>query len=531
MKKIFVILICGVLSASMCVAKEKDKQQANRVTTFTNPVIFADYPDMDVIRVGDDFYMVSTTMHLMPGAPIMKSKDLVNWELINYLFDELDDSEVYNLNGGNAYGRGQWAACIRYHKGKFYALYGTNNTGKSYLYSTTDPAGKWDKVVIDEYLHDPSMLFDEDGRVYVTFNRKHVRHIREFNADLTALKPDGLNLEELVEMPEGLLEGTHFYKINGKYYLTLIWWPKGGRRTQICFRSDHVAGPYNEQKIILDDNMGYRNNGIAQGCFIDMPDGRWFSMMFQDHGAVGRIPYLMPLRWEDGWPMLGDAYGKVPPVMEKPVQGYPTIPLVVSDEFTNLSKEKGKSRLPLYWQWNHNPDNSLWTLTERPGYLRLKTGKVVSTIVEARNSLTQRTEGPACAGSISMDISNMQDGDCAGLSAFCYHYGYIGVQKENGRAYLVMVDRGNEVERKPLEKKMVNLKVDFDFDPDVAFFYYSLDGGKNWNQLGQEMKTQYTTNHFVGYRFALFNYATLKNGGFVDFDYFRYERKTNLAGK
>lgn len=527
MKRVFnVFLICSFLLVSVCAGKEKNKQPADRAATFTNPVLFADFPDPDVIRVGSDFYMVSTTMHMVPGAPVMKSKDLVNWELINYLFDEYEDSEVYNLNGGNAYGRGQWAASLRYHNGKFYALFGTNNTGKSYLFSTTDPAGKWEKTVIDEYLHDPSMLFDDDGRVYVTFNRKHVRHIREFNSDLTALKPDGLNLEELVVMPDGLLEGTHLHKINGTYYLTLIWWPKGGRRTQICFRSDKIEGPYNEQKIILDDDLGYRNKGIAQGGFVDTEDGRWFAMMFQDHDAVGRVPVLMPLTWIDGWPMLGDENGKVPPVMEKPVQGYPDVPIVFSDEFGNRSKEKGKSKLDIHWQWNHNPDNSLWSLTERNGYLRLKTGKIVASLPEARNTLTQRTEAPACSGTVAMDVSNMQDGDYAGLSAFCYHYGYAGVRKENGRMYIVMSDRGYEMDKKPLEQNTVYLKADFDFTFDVAMFYYSLDG-TNWTPLGKALKTQYSTDHFVGYRFGLFNFATQKTGGFVDFDYFRYERSIN----
>ncbi len=526
MKRILhLFLICSVLFITGCETNGPSKKSPrNSSTKFTNPVLFADFPDPSVIRVGSDFYMVSTTMHMVPGAPVMKSKDLVNWELINYLFDEYDDSEAYNLEGGNVYGRGQWAACLRYHEGKFYALFGTNNTGHSYLFTTTDPAGKWEKTVIEEYLHDPSMLFDDDGRVYVTFNRRHVRHIREFNSDMTGLKPDGLNLEELVEMPDGLLEGTHIHKVNDKYYLSLIWWPKGERRTQICFRSDKIEGPYEEQKIILDDDLGYRNKGIAQGGFIDTEDGRWFSMLFQDHDAVGRVPVLTQVTWVDGWPLLGDENGKVQPVMEKPIKGYPDIPIIVSDDFDNQTHETGKSKLDLHWQWNHNPDPTLWSLTERPGYLRLKTGKVVNHLFEARNSLTQRTEAPYCSGVVSLDVSNMEDGDCAGLAAFANQYGFIGVKKESGHPYVVMVDRDYQMDRKLLEQKVVYLKADFDFVFDVAMFYYSVDG-TNWAPLGKGLKMQYDTVHFMGYRFAIFNYATQKSGGYVDVDYFRYERE------
>ena len=183
-----------------------------------------------------------------------------------------------------------------------------------------------------------------------------------------------------------MLEGTHIYKFDGKYYMFLIWWPQDGIRTQLCFRSDHIEGPY-ESKIILSDVIDNPGKGVAQGCIIDTKDGDWYGFLFQDFGAVGRTPVLMECRWEDGWPMLGGLNGKVSKVMEKPIKGYPETPLVISDDFTS-------TKLALNWQWNHNPDNKRWSLTERPGYMRLKTGKVVQNIFEARNTLSQRTEGP-----------------------------------------------------------------------------------------------------------------------------------------
>ena len=297
----------------------------------------------------------------------------------------------------------------------------------------------------------------------------------------------------------------------------MIWWPEGGIRTQLCFRSDKVDGPY-EMKTILSDDMGYANHGVAQGCFIDTEDGRWYAMLFQDHAAVGRVPVLTYCRWEDGWPMLGDKDGKVSPVMEKPIKGYDEkTELVVSDDFDKAPK------LGLTWQWNHNPDNSLWSLTERPGYLRLKTGKVVNSIFEARNTLTQRTEGPRCSGVVSLDLSQMKDGDYAGLAAFCSEPGTIAVIQENGKKYLVMTDRDVEKARVALNQNQVYLKMDCDFTTDDAVFSYSLDD-KSWTQLGDKFHMIFSMAHFTGNKFAIFNYATKTAGGYVDVDFFRYSK-------
>jgi arabinoxylan arabinofuranohydrolase len=511
--------IVFLLLAIMLWGCNETKQVA---TTFTNPVIYADAPDMDVIRVGSDFYMVSTTMHLMPGVPIMKSKDLVNWELISYVVPEIKDSTAYDLEGGNVYGKGQWATSLRYHNGKFYVLFATNSPQKTYIYSTSDPAGKWDKVMdLDVLHHDTSLFFDDDGKIYIAGGNGKIR-LREMNTDLSDVKEDGLNVE-VINGPEsglkGLLEGTHLCKYNGKYYMFLIWWPAGGIRTQLAFRSDKIEGPY-EHKVILSDDMDRKGAGVAQGCIIDTEDGRWYGFLFQDRGAVGRVPVLMPCRWEDGWPILGDAEGKVPLTMEVPVAGQPATPLVISDDFS-------ASALAINWQWNHNPDNSLWTLTERPGYMRLKTGKVVQSIFEARNMLSQRTEGPACSGVISLDVSGMKDGDIAGLSAYCADPGAISVNMQGDKKYLVMTDRGEEKERVELTGNVVYLRLDCDFNggADQAGFFYSLDN-KEWMRLGTDFHMVFNLKHFMGNRFGIFNYATKAPGGYVDMDFFEYKRIT-----
>jgi beta-xylosidase len=310
-------------------------------------------------------------------------------------------------------------------------------------------------------------------------------------------------------------EGSQMRKINGKYYLSNITWPKRGMRTQLVFRSDKLTGPY-EGKVALSDG------GVAQGGLIDTPEGNWYALLFQDHGAVGRVPFLVPVKWEAGWPVLG-VDGKVPETLNIPAGADGLGNIVASDEF---DRKPGQPVLPLAWQWNHNPDKKYWSLSERPGFLRLTTGRVDADFLQARNSLTQRTFGPQCSGTIAMDVSHMKDGDFAGLAALQRRYGFVGVKASGDARSILMVSAASEspveVQSVPLDQRLVFLKIDCDFKnrADKAYFYYSLDGNK-WTAIGKPMLMTYTLPHFMGYRFALFNYATRTVGGFVDFDYFR----------
>ncbi len=497
------LLLCAACSLTMHTAAEE---------TFTNPVIYADVPDTDLIRVGDDFYMIATTNQYSPGAPIMHSTDLVNWNIVSYVFDELRESPANNLENGNIYSRGQWAASLKYHDGKFYVFFGTGN--RSYLYCADSPAGPWRMLAnLDKYYHDAGLLFD-DGHLYLAYGGSHVRLV-EFTDDLSAINPDGVDVELIPGEPKGLLEGTHFYKIGDKYYLTLIWWPAGGIRTQVCFRSDKITGPY-EMKVILSDDLGYPGHGVAQGNFFDLPDGRWYAMLFQDHEAVGRVPVLTECRWEDGWPILGNAEGKVSPVMAYPLpdSGVRTA-LTVSDDFS-------KPDLGITWQWNHNPDNTLWSLTERKGWLRLRTGKVVENIFDARNTLTQRTFGPKCSGSVRIDASHLNDGDHAGLAAFCSEPGTVEVIKDGGKLFLAMTDRLEQKECIPLKGNKVDLRMQCDFTTDTATFSYSTDKGHTWKSIGKPFHMIFNTKHFTGNKFALFCYSTATPGGYADFDSFTF---------
>lgn len=500
--------------------------------TFTNPMLWSDVPDPDVIRVGDDFYLVSTTMHLMPGAPIMHSKDLVNWEIVSYLFDKLTDTPNYDLNGCTAYGRGQWATSIRYHNGKFYAYFSPNDKPfRGYVYTTEDPKGKWELVARTPHFHDASLFFDDDGRVYVFYG---TGQLRELKPDLTDVQPGGVDMKifERDESENGLLEGSRVIKHDGKYYLLMISWPAGGKRRQVCYRADKITGPYEKKVILESDFAGFPY--VGQGCIVDDAKGNWYGVIFQDRGGVGRVLTLMPCRWIDGWPMLGDENGRVPEVMEKPVQGSPQIPLVVSDDF-------GKKEMKINWQWNHNPVNEAWSLDERPGYLRLKTSRIVENIFWAPNTLTQRMEGPECSAIVSLDVSQMKDGDVAGFSAFNGDAGLLSVIAENGKRYLTMstnvVSLSNsdkavtglkveEKERVELTKDIVYLRIDGDFrvNRDIATFYYSLDN-KDWKKIGTDFKMIFDYRRlFMGTKYAIFNYATKSLGGYIDVDFFDYKR-------
>lgn len=487
-----------------------------------NPIIFADVPDMSMIRVGGTYYMSSTTMHMSPGVPIMKSKDLVNWKLIAYAYDTLASLDALNLeNGKSTYGRGSWASTIRFHKGTFYVSTFAQTTGRTHIYSTKNlEKGPWKVSSFKPSYHDHSLFFDDDGKVYMIYDAGRLKLV-ELNADLSGVKPGTTELViiENASAPAGnninlQAEGSQLFKVNGKYYLFNITWPRGGMRTVVIHRADKITGPW-EGRLALQDL------GVAQGGIINTKKGEWYSYLFRDYGAVGRIPYLVPVKWEDGWPVLG-VDGKVPTSLDLPASKGLIPGIVASDEF---SRKKRHVALPLVWQWNHNPDNRLWSVSERKGFLRLKTGRIDTSFLLAKNTLTQRTIGPVCSGSTMLDLSNMKEGDFAGLALLQKRYGLIGVKDSSGTRSIVMVsaesERPVQMQQIPLQQNHIYLKAECDFRDrkDIAHFFYSLDG-KSWKAFGSPLKMAYTLPHFMGYRFGLFNYATKQPGGAVDFDYF-----------
>lgn len=508
-----------------------------------NPIIWADIPDVDVIRVDDTYYMVSTTMHLMPGGVIFRSYDLIHWEIATYMYDILEDSEGERLEDGRGiYGAGMWAASIRYHKGKFYVVFVANDTraqNVSFLFTSDKIEGPWKKQKIEGFYHDCSLFFDDDDRVYIVSGGGELRLV-EMKPDLSAPLPGGINKVILTDTDYVSLrnEGSHMYKINGKYYIFTIHWLRYGskRRVEACYFSDKIDGFYQGNNI-LDDDMGYQNAGVAQGGIVDTPDGDWYAMLFQDHGAVGRIPVLVPMTWDNDWPVFG-IDGKVPHYIETKSTrpDYEYAPIVVSDDFDYKEGEK----LNMAWQWNHIPDNSLWSVTERSGWLRLKTGRPALNVTLAKNSLSQRTMGPASEGEVKLDVSNLKDGDYAGLCLMQSNYGFIAVTAEGDEKYVVLVKRGEPVTdengrpmfhipvpgrieaKVKLDSDIVELKAycNFENNIDEAEFFYKKDG--EWVKLGEKLKMLYTLDHFMGYRFELSCFCTKESGGYADFDYFKF---------
>lgn len=497
-----------------------------------NPMTWTDTPDPDVIRVGDWYYMVTTTMHMMPGAPVMRSRDLTSWETASYIFDRLTDSPKYDLLEGTAYGRGQWATSLKYHKGRFYVLFAPNEEGamgRTYIYSAEKAEGPWQLVSRLRHFHDASLFFDDDDRVYVVYG---TGQMCELKADLSDVIPGTDTQIFKREADEtGLLEGSRMIKHDGRYYLLMIShvFAPGRHRREVCYRADDIHGPY-EKKVILQSPFGGFPY-VGQGTIVDGADGRWYGVIFQDHGAVGRILTLLPCHWRDGWPMLGDRAGRVPGKMTKPAEGIVCQRIMTSDDFSGTS-------LKPEWQWNHNPVNSAWSLVERPGFLRLKTNRVVDNLYLAPNTITQRMEGPTCSATVSLDVSHLREGDHAGLAVFNGHSGVLTLKRlGKGKFSLSMSEQVvnlsddekavTSVEQKDIETVTVRgqkiwLRIDGDFlpDRDIAKCYYSTDG-KRWTPIGGDYKMVFDYRKlFMGTRYAIFCYATKKQGGWLDVDSF-----------
>lgn len=544
MKRIYFILACILLMQAASV--RADDYETLHMEKIQNPMLWADVPDPDVTRVGDTYYLVSTTMHLMPGAPIMTSKDLKNWETVGYIFDRLTDSPKYDLLNGTVYGRGQWATSLKYHNGKFYALLAPNERGAmgdTYIFSAEKAEGPWTIVSRMRHFHDCSLFFDDDDRVYVIYGTGEMMELKPDLSDV--IEGTHQLLFQREEDERGLLEGSRMIKHNGKYYLLMIShvYAPGKHRREVCYRADNIHGPYEKQVILESEFGGFSYE--AQGTIVDTPDGDWIGIIFQDRGGVGRVLTVMPCRWVNGWPMLGDENGKVPETVRPLVNGQPATAIVKSDDFSS-------DKLGLHWQWNHNPIDEAWSLKERPGFLRMKTNRVVSNLYLAPNTLTQRMEGPTCSGTIAIDISKMKDGDCAGLAAFNSDTGALVIKKKGKNLVLEMVEMSvtltdldkevTNVEEKVIESIPLNaqlstlnsqlfLRIDADFRPvnghgrDAANFYYSIDGSQ-WTQIGTK---DYRLNFdwrrfFMGSKFGIFCYATKKKGGYVDIEAFDYNK-------
>jgi beta-xylosidase len=504
--------------------------------TFTNPLFFDEFSDPDMIRVGKDFYLTGTTMHSMPGLPILHSRDLVNWTLLGYALDRLDLGPSFRLEDGKSeYGRGIWAPCFRYHRGTFY-IFSNVNGQTTQLFRATDPKGPWTRTPMKRSLHDLSVLFDDDGKAYVVWGYRGIR-IAELTEDLLDIVPG--TEREMIPPASGMGEGLHLYQVKGKYILTSAWFMDEMRMP--VARANSLQGPWEvNQNVSRGEDfglgVGYRVSGrgpqirisapdnsqkgrcaIHQGGIVDTPTGEWWGFSMMDANSVGRLTALSPVTWTDGWPYFGlpGNLGRSPRTWVKPNTGAtekPHAPYQRNDDFSG-------PRLQPVWQWNHIPVEGKWSLAERPGYLRLHALQAPD-LWRARNTLTQRAMGPSSTVTTILETAGMKAGDTAGLALFNKPYAWLGVERSAESASLTKFDEiTGETTRVPLAQARLWLRAECDFNTNIANFSYSTDG-KKFTGIGKPHTMAYGLTTFQGVRYSLFSYNTQSGGeaGYADFD-------------
>ena len=499
--------------------------------TYSNPLFYEEFEDPDVIRVGDDYYLAGTTMHMNPAVQLMHSKDLVNWELAGYCMDRLDLGPAFRLEGGNIYGQGIWAPCFRHHKGMFYIFSNVNGAGLQ-VFRSPSIDGPWERNQLPGR-HDMSVLFDDDGKVYLIWGGASPYPIEELAPDLKSFVP-GVRHQLVGKMGEG----HHLYKIHGKY-LDVSAIP-GGPVDQMVAIADSIDGPWKIERMVQGESLGVtaaaplraqpndRGLWLHQGGIVDTPSGEWWSIIMSDHGSAGRMVSLVPITWDSGFPFIGlpGNLRKAPNTWIKPNTGHvqePKPAFIHDDNF-----DSGK--LNQHWQWNHVPDDRKWSLTERPGVLRLHSLPATN-FWSARNSLCQRPPGPESSMTVELDTTGMVAGDTAGLGLLSTPYAWIGVVKTAEGTTLQMVQgtgggrRGGAVA--PTNTPTLGatnpashlwLRVVCNFDRDEAIFSWGADG-QAFTPLGKPFTMVFQLTTFQGVRPSLFNFnASGQNGGYVDFD-------------
>ena len=568
---IYVLLAFTCSSASLNVHAQSWTAD-NGNGTFTNPLFYDEFSDPDILRVGDDYYLAGTTMHTVPGLVILHSKDLVNWENISYCFDRFDfDDDAFSLkNHQEIYGQGIWAPAIRYANGQFYVFTNINGKGLQ-CYTAKDIRGPWQHHNMQGRIYDLSVLFDDDGKIYAIHGYGEVK--------CTELKPDMSGPVEGTErtiIPEGnaVGEGHHIYKIGGMYYLISTDYMPNGRT--LCSRSKSIWGPYETITITADETFGYHAapltqvprgekyrigqdgtkfgipqvdkdatacTNIHQGGIVEDQSGQWWALLMMDFHSIGRTVTLAPVTWKDGWPMIGleGNLGRAPRTWFKPnvprqASIYSQYSITIPTNITssprapyNRSESFNNKVLGRVWQWNHNPDDTKWSL--KKGRLRLQS-MPAEQLMWARNTLTQRVIGPSSIATVELFTKGMKDGDVAGLGNINVPCSWIGIVKDGSTLTLRCFEQATNdtidiaLSSKPsvvadLQSAIkLWLRMVGDYDNNQAHYEYSLDGD-TYQQLGREMPLSYQLISFQGSRHALFAFNHKgKKGGYAEFDNF-----------
>lgn len=546
MKKFLLILsLCALFIGK---ANSQSWTADNGNGTFTNPLFYDEFTDPDLIRVDTVFYMVASSMHAMPGLPLLRSKDLVNWEFVTYVFDKLDLGPEFHLEGDKGiYGNGIWAPAIRYHKGTFYVFVNVNDHGLQ-VFSAQDPSGPWTHKNMGGRIYDLGILFDDDDKIYAVHSYDEVK--------LIEIKPDFSGYVEgsekvIIPKNNAMGEGHHFYKINGKYYIISADYAPVGRMQ--CARADKPEGPYETVVISSRETMGTQRgwwskgygfwsnipnegevmefekpseNGfyavpLHQGGIVDLPNGEWWGFSMMDVKSTGRLTFLSPVTWKNGWPYFGleGNLGRSPRTWFKPDIGMNTTPITTYKRDDDFSSPK----LQPIWQWNHIPVDKKWSLTEKKGMLRLHT-LPAKNFMYAKNTLTQRVMGPESNATVVLDVKSLKQGDVAGLALLNVPYYWIGVIRTNQGLAIRFYDLvKNQSVDEPILTNRVYLRANGNYDKDIARLSFSTDG-VNFKEVGDDLRLGYQMKTFQGVRYALFAFNTEgKEGGYADFDSFKVE--------
>jgi len=497
--------------------------------TYRNPIIYADYSDPDVIRVGDDYYMVASSFTCQPGIPVLHSKDLVNWQIVNHVYQSLP-LERYKKP---QHGQGSWAPSIRYHQGQYYVYFCTPEDGL-FMATAADPAGKWDLYQVQDVAgwEDPCPFWDADGQAYLLHGR-----VGAGPAILHKMSADGKRLLDagrvIFQDPkrQPTLEGFKFMeKRDGYYYFSA---PAGGvsKGWQSIFRSKDIYGPYEDRIALRQGKTDV--NGPHQGGLVETQTGEWWFIHFQDKGAYGRIVHLQPVNWRDGWPVIGsdeDGDGTGEPVLahKKPNVGktYPVAIPQTSDEFD-------RPALGLQWQWQAAPNRDWYSLDAKAGDLRLYAVPVPSfggNLLYAGNLLLQKFPAPAFSVTTKLALHANAVGERAGLAIIGNDYTAISLEKAAAGNRIAIygwkrTDRRNppqEIAGVDADVEVVWLKVRVSDDATYAYTY-SIDG-KDYKEIGSQYKAEAGT--WVGAKTGVFcmTGSIINTKGYADFDFFRVDK-------
>lgn len=506
--------------------------------TYQNPILFTDYSDPDVIRVGDTFFMTASSFNYVPGLPILVSKDLVNWKVCNYALRRIP----YGVYDKPAHGKGIWAPSIRYHDGKYWIFVGMPDEG-IFMTNTEDPFGKWSPLVCikeGKGLIDPCPFWDEDGKAYVI--HAYAKSRIGFNSKLGIfpISSDGTkSMGGSTYIYDGTttqptIEGPKVYKKNGWYY---IFAPAGGVTYgwQTVLRSKFINGPY-EEKIVM--HQGSTDiNGPHQGGLVDTPNGEEWFVHFQDKGVYGRITHLQPVRWENDWPVIGineneNNVGEPVSIYKKPsgcITQKPYEP-IASDDFN-------ESKLGFQWQWMANEKEEFYSLSQKKGHLRLyninDTGVENNILWNYPNVLTQKIVTPSFLAKIALDISNMKKGDLSGVVMLGGEYSYLAIQKDENNTYLryvVSKEKGDT----QIETEIWKQKIDITNGKLEIHILFNENGTAKFAAFSKnDQLCPFTTafsldkGTWVGAKIGLFaiNSGIQSLGGYTDFDFIHIKRQ------